>query len=124
MLNASFTRRLRAVAAFDVAGYSRLMASDEGATHARVNSLFESVVKPQIAACALLLATNSSVQMTAAGTPRRSNSIPSCKLHVEQDPQSPTAVTTASHSRASRSSTTGSATRLALGLLTITTSRS
>jgi len=78
---------------------------------------------PQIVACARELATNSSVQMTAAGTPRRSSSIPSCKLHVLQDPQSPIAVTTASHSRARRSSTSGSATRLALGLRTTTTSR-
>ena len=33
-----------------------------------------------------VLATNSSVQITAAGTPRRSNSIPSCKLHVRAGP--------------------------------------
>ena len=76
-----------------------------------------------MAACARALSTNWSVQITAAGTPRRSNSIPSCKLHVEQDPQSPMAVTTASHSRARRSRSLSSATRLALGLRITTTSR-
>ena len=76
---------------------------------------------PQISAWAFTLATNSSVQMTAVGTPRRSNSIPSCKLHVLQDPQSPIAVTTTSQSRASASSIAPSATRLALVLVILTT---
>jgi hypothetical protein len=40
---------------------------------------------------------NGSVQMTAAGTPFFSNSIPSCTLHDEQEPQSPDAVITTSH---------------------------
>lgn len=41
-----FARRLQAIAVIDVAGYSRLMSSEESLTHARVGELFESVVKP------------------------------------------------------------------------------
>jgi len=78
---------------------------------------------PEITAWAFTVSMNCSVQMTAVGTPRRSSSIPSCKLHVEQDPQSPIAVTTASHSRASASSTAPSARRLALPFAFTTTSR-
>ena len=40
---------------------------------------------------------NGSVQMTAVGTPFFSSSIPSCTLHEEQEPQSPTAVMARSH---------------------------
>lgn len=79
---------------------------------------------PQIAACALAVGTNSSVQMTAVGTPRLSSSIPSCRLHELHEPQSPMAVTTASHVRASSAITSSGATRLALGLARTTTSRS
>ena len=78
---------------------------------------------PQISACALALATNSSVQITAVGTPRFSSSIPSCRLHVEQDPQSPIAVITTSQRDASASSIASSATTLAPGLAIATTSR-
>ena len=78
---------------------------------------------PAMAACARALATNWSVQITAVGTPRRSSSIPSCKLHVEQDPQSPMAVTTTSQREASASSIVSSAGTLAPGLVMITTSR-
>ena len=73
------------------------------------------------ASCALTADTNCSVQMTAVGTPRRSSSIPSCKLHVLHDPQSPMAVTTTSHSRARASSIASSATRLALDFVMVTT---
>ncbi len=41
-----FARRLQAIAVIDVAGYSRLMSSEESLTHARVGELFENVVKP------------------------------------------------------------------------------
>lgn len=41
-------RRLRAVAAMDVVGYSRLMSTEESRTHSRVNALFSSAVKPVI----------------------------------------------------------------------------
>jgi hypothetical protein len=78
---------------------------------------------PQIAACAFALPMNWSVQITAVGTPRRSSSIPSCKLHVEQDPQSPIAVTTTSHCAASASSMASSAVVLAPFFATATTSR-
>lgn len=50
---------------------------------------------------ALALDTKGSVQITPAGTPLFSNSIPSCTLHDEQDPQSPDAVITTSHWSAS-----------------------
>ena len=52
---------------------------------------------------ALALEMNGSVQITPAGTPLFSSSIPSCTLHDEQDPQSPDAVITTSHWSASSS---------------------
>lgn len=76
-----------------------------------------------MAACALALAMNWSVQMTAAGTPRRSSSIPSCRLHVEQDPQSPMAVITTSQRAARSSRMAVSAVALAPALRRTTTSR-
>mgnify|MGYP000336022513 CR=1 FL=1 len=45
-----------------------------------------------------------SVHRTAVGIPSFSKVIPSCKLHDEQDPQSPVEVTTTSHLSASSSS--------------------
>jgi len=48
---AAITRRLRAIAALDVAGYSRLMERDESGTHARVNEVFSQVVTPTVTAC-------------------------------------------------------------------------
>lgn len=42
--------------------------------------------------------TKGSVQSTAVGIPSFSKVMPSCKLHDEQDPQSPVAVITRSHS--------------------------
>ena len=42
-------RRLAAILAADVAGYSRLMHSDEEATHAKVTALLEDGVRPAIA---------------------------------------------------------------------------
>lgn len=44
----AFVRRLRAVAAIDVVGYSKLMSIEESRTHARVNELFATVVGPTI----------------------------------------------------------------------------
>ena len=52
---------------------------------------------PPILDIAFALDTNGSVQITAAGTPLFSNSIPSCTLHDEQEPQSPDEVITTSH---------------------------
>jgi adenylate cyclase len=43
------TRRLAAIMAADIAGYSRLMHADEEATHARSTHLMESVIEPAIA---------------------------------------------------------------------------
>jgi class 3 adenylate cyclase len=43
-----FVRRLRAIAVIDVVDYSRMMASEEALTHARVNALFAAVVEPAI----------------------------------------------------------------------------
>src|SRR5450432_3589488 len=42
-------RRLSAIMAADVAGYSRLMHSDEEATHARLTTLLSEAVEPSIA---------------------------------------------------------------------------
>src|SRR5882757_5928423 len=41
-------RRLAAILAADVAGYSRLMHSDEEATHAELNALLADAVQPAI----------------------------------------------------------------------------
>jgi adenylate cyclase len=43
-------RRLAAILAVDVVGYSRLMAADEGGTHARLKALRREFVEPRIAA--------------------------------------------------------------------------
>ncbi len=42
-------RRLSAILAADVAGYSRLMHDDEEATHARLTALLADVIEPAIA---------------------------------------------------------------------------
>src|SRR5262245_26319204 len=42
-------RRLAAILAADVAGYSRLMGADEEGTHERLRTLFREVVDPMIA---------------------------------------------------------------------------
>src|SRR5258706_2615245 len=44
-----FERRLSAILAADVAGYSRLMHSDEEATHAKLTALLTDAVAPAIA---------------------------------------------------------------------------
>ena len=44
-----FERRLSAIMAADVAGYSRLMHDDEEATHARLTALLADVIEPAIA---------------------------------------------------------------------------
>ena len=41
------TRRLAAILAADVAGYSRLMGADEEGTHERLRALFREVVDPK-----------------------------------------------------------------------------
>jgi adenylate cyclase len=46
---AQVTRRLAAILACDVAGYSRLMSEDEAGTHARRRALFSELVEPSIA---------------------------------------------------------------------------
>jgi hypothetical protein len=51
---------------------------------------------PSAARCVTHSLTNSVVTMTAVGRPSASSSIPSCKLHDVQDPQSPIAVITTS----------------------------
>src|SRR6516164_1153745 len=43
------TRRLAAILAADVAGYSRLMGADEEGTHARLRAHFAELVEPKIA---------------------------------------------------------------------------
>jgi adenylate cyclase len=42
-------RRLAAILAADVVGYSRLMAADEAGTHARVKALRKEFIEPKIA---------------------------------------------------------------------------
>jgi len=44
------TRRLTAILAVDVAGYSRLMEADEEGTHERLKAHFEQLINPKIAA--------------------------------------------------------------------------
>ena len=43
------TRRLTAILAADVAGYSRLMEADEEGTHERLKAHFEQLINPKIA---------------------------------------------------------------------------
>jgi adenylate cyclase len=42
-------RRLAAILAADVVGYSRLMAADEQGTHARLKALRKDFIEPKIA---------------------------------------------------------------------------
>lgn len=57
---------------------------------------------PSAVHCVTDSLTNSRVMMTAVGRPRASSSIPSCRLHDVQDPQSPMAVITTSLAAAIR----------------------
>jgi adenylate cyclase len=50
MSSSSGNRRLAAVLALDVAGYSRLMGQDEEDTHGRLQSVFRELVEPRVAA--------------------------------------------------------------------------
>ena len=68
---------------------------------------------PLMRAMVLAGISNSSVMMTAVGIPFSSNSIPSCKLHWLQEPQSPMASTAMSHSLAIWDIKTGGAGRVA-----------
>jgi adenylate cyclase len=43
------TRRLAAIVACDVAGYSRLMGKDEAGTHARLRALISELIEPEAA---------------------------------------------------------------------------
>src|SRR5215469_10821009 len=49
MATTTATRRLAAILAADVAGYSRLMGADEEGTHARLRAHFDELVEPKIA---------------------------------------------------------------------------
>ena len=42
------TRRLAAILAADVAGYSRLMGADEDGTHERLRGLLRALIEPKI----------------------------------------------------------------------------
>jgi adenylate cyclase len=46
-----FDRKLAAILAADVVGYSRLMGADEAGTHARLKALRKSLIEPKIAEC-------------------------------------------------------------------------
>ncbi len=46
-----FERRLAAILAADVVGYSRLMGEDEAGTHARLKALRKDFINPKIAEC-------------------------------------------------------------------------
>ncbi len=50
-------RRLAAILAADVVGYSRLMSEDEAGTLARLTELRQRILEPLIAACACLMLT-------------------------------------------------------------------
>ena len=71
---------------------------------------------PLMRAMVLAGTSNSSVIITAVGMPFISNSIPSCKLHWLQEPQSPMARTAASHSSVICLTKSGGAGRVASGL--------
>ena len=60
--------------------------------------------------------SNGSVHSTAARLPNCSNVIPSCRLHVEQDPQSPKPVMRKSTSCAALANVSAGAGALALDL--------
>ena len=60
--------------------------------------------------------TKGSVQSTAVGIPNFSKVMPSCKLHEEQDPQSPLEVTRTSHREAKSFTISSGHGRDALGL--------
>ena len=49
MATETFERKLVAIVAADVVGYSRLMGADEAGTHTRLKNLREQVIEPQIA---------------------------------------------------------------------------
>jgi class 3 adenylate cyclase len=42
-------RKLAAILAADVVGYSRLMQADEGSTHARLKALRQELIEPRVA---------------------------------------------------------------------------
>ena len=44
-------RKLAAILAADVVGYSRLMGADEAGTHARLKALRKALIEPKIAEC-------------------------------------------------------------------------
>jgi adenylate cyclase len=46
-----FERKLAAILAADVVGYSRLMGEDEAGTHARLKALRKQLIEPRIAEC-------------------------------------------------------------------------
>ena len=71
---------------------------------------------PLMRAMVLAGISNSLVMMTAVGIPFISNSIPSCKLHWLQEPQSPMASTAMSHSWDICLINSGGAGRVASGL--------
>ena len=48
MITATATRRLAAILAADVVGYSRLMGADEEGTHERLKTHFRQLVEPKI----------------------------------------------------------------------------
>ena len=51
MTTTTATRRLAAILAADVAGYSRLMGVDEEGTHERLKAHLGELVNPKIAEC-------------------------------------------------------------------------
>src|SRR5262249_3397496 len=77
---------------------------------------------PARRAIASAVATNGSVMTTAAGSPRLLHEMASSTLPDEQEPQSPTAVTTTAQRLASTSASSSATGALALVLATRTTS--
>ncbi len=57
-------RRLAAILAADVVGYTRLMGADETGTLRRLSELRQQVLEPLIAACACLILTGNWVTAT------------------------------------------------------------
>ena len=49
MAGREFERKLAAILAADVVGYSRLMGADEAGTHARLKTLRKELIEPEIA---------------------------------------------------------------------------
>jgi class 3 adenylate cyclase len=78
------TRRLAAILAADVAGYSRLMGADEEGTHERLRAHLRQVVEPKISEHNGRIVKNTG---DVGGIPERSRCGPlCCRIAASDDP--------------------------------------